>query len=373
MIATAPRVCFCIDDLGIGGAQQVVRLLASHIDRCHQPLVYTFRSGPIANALEKAGVGVRVHPRRVRRLDPGLVRRLRRSLVEDDVDVLHMHLFGASLHGTLATLGIDRIATIVSIHSSQADNRLQDLAYPFILGRASAVVNVSSDAAAQIRRAYGGYGSITIPNAIDVASVEPGTRRHRVLDALSLPSGAQVVGTVGRLSPEKAHDVLLEAFVEVHHLLPAAVLVIAGEGVCRDALVARSRALGIDSFVRFLGARHDVPDLLGAMNVFALSSHREGLPLALLEAMAAGVPIVSTRVGGVTEVVRHEREALLVSPNDPGALARAIVRMLEDTALSASLARSASALVRAEYSIEAMVAQHEVLYARVRRPVPRAA
>ena len=120
--------------------------------------------------------------------------------------------------------------------------------------------------------------------------------------------------------------------------------------------------LGIAASVRFLGVRPDVPELLKLMDVFVLSSMWEGLPMVLLEAMAAGTPIVSSEVGGVPEIAEHERNALLVPPSNAPALASAVGRILGDSQLAARLRLSAASTVRYQYSMEGMTDRHEQLY-----------
>jgi glycosyltransferase involved in cell wall biosynthesis len=295
------------------------------------------------------------------------VRRLRRALALDRIDVLHMHLFGATLHGTLAAQPIEGLARVVSLHSDREDNLLQRLAYPMLFAASHAVVGVSDDASRKMLQRYSDLREklVTIPNGIDTAAFDRPANRSRLLESLALPANACVIGTVGRLSREKAHDVLLQAFKDVRAVCPEAFLVIVGEGDLREPLVRQAADLGVDGSVRFLGARTDVPELLQVMDVFALSSLWEGLPLVLLEAMAAGVPVVSTRVGGIPEVIRHERDGLLVPPSDAGLLAAALVRVLTAPSFADGLQQSAAAIVKARYRIEDVASRHESVYARV--------
>jgi glycosyltransferase involved in cell wall biosynthesis len=366
---TRIRVCQCVDDLDAAGAQQVVRFLAEKLDRRKfQSIVYTFRHGPLVDPIQESGVQVRVLPRFVPRIDLGVVRRIRRALMVDRVEVLHMHLFGATLHGTLAAMPVTGMARVVSLHSDREDNLLQRLAYPLLFSASHSVVGVSRDAS---RKMVGRYPElraklVTIPNGINTSLYQIRVDRQRMLRGLALPRNARVVGTVGRLSREKGHDVLLDAFRILKGEVPEAFLVIVGEGDLRDFLMKRATQLGIEASVRYLGARRDVPELLKVMDVFALSSLWEGLPLVLLEAMAAGVPVVSSAVGGVPEAVGHEREGLLVPPSDPEALAAALVRILTDSTLAEAMRRAASTMVQTNYRIEDMLARHETLYTSLR-------
>jgi glycosyltransferase involved in cell wall biosynthesis len=362
------RVCQCIDDLEPHGAQQVVRLLAGALDpRRFQRFVYTFRDGPLRGPLERDGVSVRVLRRRIPKIDVSLLRRLRRQLIADRIDVLHMHLFGATLHGTLAASRMPRLATVVSLHSNRADNLPQRLIYPRLFRAADSVVGVSRDASREMSRRHRGLDGklVTVLNGIDVDAFRRHPDLERLAASVGVPAGARIVGTVGRLSPEKGHFLLLDAFHEVTRHHADAFLLVVGRGDLGESLARRAADLGIANSVRLLGARDDVPDLLSLMHVFVLSSFWEGLPLVLLEAMAAGVPVVSTAVGGVPEVVDHERDGLVVPPSDPAALASAMCRILDDNALANRLRFAARTKVEAQFSVASMARQHARLYERL--------
>jgi glycosyltransferase involved in cell wall biosynthesis len=148
-----------------------------------------------------------------------------------------------------------------------------------------------------------------------------------------------VIGWVGRLVPAKLPGDFLEAVALAARRVPRLRALVVGDGPERGEAEARARALGIEGRVVFAGLRMDVAELLGGMEALVFSSEREGLSIAMLEGMAAGVPIVATRVGGTPELVEDGTSGLLVPPHAPGELAAAITRVLEDGALAAALAR----------------------------------
>lgn len=178
----------------------------------------------------------------------------------------------------------------------------------------------------------------------------------------ALEPGGPVVGNVARLAPQKDHATLLEAFARVRAERPDARLVLVGEGELRAELEERARRLGIADSVLFTGARDDVPDLLASFDVFAFPSLFEGLCLAVIEAQAAGVPVVATPVGGIRETVVEGETGLLVEPRDAAGLASAILRLLADRELSARLSAEARRRVRDRYSVDRMVAETLRLY-----------
>lgn len=177
----------------------------------------------------------------------------------------------------------------------------------------------------------------------------------------ALPWPGPQIGTVARLVPQKGHDVLLEAARTVidHH--PDARFVIVGEGELHDALAARAASLG--EAVLFTGARDDVPELLASFDVFALPSRFEGLCLAVIEAQAAGVPVVATAVGGIRETVVPGETGTTVPVDDPAALAAAIEQVLDDPEWARRQAAEARTRVRERFSLEAMVAATIEAYA----------
>lgn len=189
--------------------------------------------------------------------------------------------------------------------------------------------------------------------------------RERLRRELSIPTGAQIVGTVGRLDPVKAYDNLIAAFARLLSADPAGrprVLLIVGDGPERARLEQLVREHELGDAVRFLGWRKDVPRLLSLMHVFVLSSDSEGTSISLLEAMASGVPVVATAVGGTPDVIHSERVGSLVPPGNVAALASAIGDLLSDPGRRSALGEHGRARVEAEYSFGAMARQYQVLY-----------
>jgi glycosyltransferase involved in cell wall biosynthesis len=173
---------------------------------------------------------------------------------------------------------------------------------------------------------------------------------------------AGIVGTVGRLTRQKDQRTLLDAAPLVLEAHPGVRFAIVGEGELREELEAQARALGLGDRVAFLGHRTDIPELLATFDVFALPSLYEGLCYAVIEAQAAGVPVVATPVGGVGENVVAGETGLLCRPGDAGSLARGILTLLDDPAGAARLAAEARTRARARYSVERMIAETIGLY-----------
>jgi glycosyltransferase involved in cell wall biosynthesis len=313
---------------------------------------------------------VRILPRRLPKFDPGWVLRLAAAMREDAIDLVHTHLFGDSLHGYLAARLAGGKPVVMTLHNiARARTLIQRLGYRWLLGRASAVVACS----AAVRRSFvdevGGASERirTIPNGIDapVASLDRGAARER----LGLRRDELVVAAIGRLVPAKGLDVLIDAVGEVAQrqaVRPR--LVIVGDGPLRATLETHAGSAGIKELVSFAGFRPDVQEIMAAFDVVAFASRDEGLPMVLLEAMAAERCIVAPDVGGMAEAIRNEQEGLIVSSPGPGALARALTRVLASAELRHRLGAAAARRFRALFTAQRMAAGYQDLYRQVGPP-----
>jgi len=184
-------------------------------------------------------------------------------------------------------------------------------------------------------------------------------------ESLGIPEDAPIVGTVGRLIDRKGHDELLDAWATVSEERPDAHLLVVGDGPRRSHLEARASYLGIDESVHFAGLRDDVPDLLAAMDAFVFPSHYEGLPGALLEAMAAGLPCVATPVDGNSELLAAYDSGLFFEVGDDAAMARALLLVLDNPDVASDLGESAQRRARERFDVDTMVGNFEAVYERL--------
>jgi glycosyltransferase involved in cell wall biosynthesis len=233
------------------------------------------------------------------------------------------------------------------------------------LATAEGLVCVSPQIAEEARAAgFADERLLRIPNGVELARIQGAPRAE-----LPLPPDAEVVLFVGALRREKLLPDLVRSFAIVARARPKARLAIAGDGPEENAVRAAVREHGLDERVLLLGRRSDVPSLLKAASVLALTTESEGLSNSLLEALAAGTPIVTTDVEGNRALLGHEREALLVPLGDVEGFARAVVRLLEDRTLAAKLAAAGRAKAET-YSIERVAQDYERAFARGARPRP---
>lgn len=206
-----------------------------------------------------------------------------------------------------------------------------------------------------------------IENGIEVIQTRaiPEEDLARLRWALRLPEQAHLLLAVGRLIPAKGHAVLLRAMATLTENQTNVICAIAGEGSLQTQLERQARELGIMQRMRFLGLRQDVPQLLKLAELYVQPSLSEGLSMAMLEAMAAGLPIVATDVGAAGKVIEHERSGLLVPANDPGALAGALQTLLDDETLRNRLGAAARQRVQTSYTLEDTCrAYEELMYAQ---------
>ena len=196
-------------------------------------------------------------------------------------------------------------------------------------------------------------------------------RRGELRRHLRLPPEARLVGIVARLVPIKDHASFFKAAARVARADPAARFVVAGDGPLRARLESAAREAGLADRTHFLGWWEDLPALYADLDVVALTSRNEGTPVCLLEAMAAGVPVVATAVGGVSDVVRHGETGLLVPPGDPGALAAALAALLGDPERRSALGLAGRRAAYPAYDVKTLIARVETLYRELIAAAPR--
>jgi glycosyltransferase involved in cell wall biosynthesis len=207
---------------------------------------------------------------------------------------------------------------------------------------------------------------VVVPLGLDLDRMRGApARRGELRRELGLAEATPLVGIVARLVPIKAHETFLQAAQAMAPARPDAVFLVVGDGERRAALVEMAGQLGIADRVRFLGWRADLERLYADLDVVVLTSKNEGSPVAVIEAMAAGRPVVSTRAGGVEDVVAHGETGLVVEVGDAGAVARAVLHLLEDPAEAARLGAAARAAVLPRFSSDRLVADIDALYQRL--------
>ncbi len=358
-----------VENLDRGGLERtVVDLIASQREAGHQcRVICLFKLGLLAKELLASGVRVDACGKR-----PGLdLRALRRAraLIRQSPDaILHTHNAMAHYYAVIASLGLPLKCRINTRHGmgGRVKSGRQEWLYRQSMRFTDYAVAVCE--AARERFAAEGVqpqrGLLSVPNGIRLDRFKPADTagRQALATELGWPAGSRIIGTVGRLQPVKDHALLLRAFAKVRMQVPEAVLAVVGDGPLRAALETQAEQAGISDAVRFMGDRHDVPRLLTGMDVFALSSASEGYSIALLEACAAGLPIVATDVGGNREIVRDGVNGRLVPAADVAALATALIALLRGGDEAGRMGRAGQSWAQAEASFRTMAERYHGLY-----------
>ncbi|MFP4029188.1 MAG: glycosyltransferase [Candidatus Brocadiia bacterium] len=392
----AKKICFVITRLSGGGAQGVLVNLARGLTAREHDISVVY--GPDSDAdetyrseLGKEDLELMEVPQLCREVAPWrdlvtlcrLVCLFRRG----DFDVVHTHTSKAGFLGTLAAkiAGIPRIIYTPHGHifarSAQIPNVSDSPMWLlfFILRWlaeqcADRVVALTEhDKWEQVRLHLAPAHKYAVVhdgiNTERFARADP-AETESALKELGADRFDPLIGSVGRLSPEKGFQDLIEAMGQVMRREPDAGLLLVGEGPLRSELEQKAKTEGLQDRVVFAGHREDIPELLSGMDVFVLPSHYEALGLVLIEAMAAGIPVVATRVGGVPGVLRDGKEGLLVPSHDPKAMSETILSVAVDEKLAAKLADNARRRADRLFTVDHMIREYEKLYGQQREKEP---
>jgi glycosyltransferase involved in cell wall biosynthesis len=352
-----------IESDGPGGAERVVVHLARATqDGGGRSIVFLPPNGEGWIESELAGSGVEIDRFHLERpLSPACAQQLAERFVKHRIDVAHSHEFSMAVYGAWAARRAG-IPHVITMHGTRyyANRLRRRLALGAAVRASARTVAVSSGLASHLRRDLWLSSSrvLMIPNG--VPCVPP--PRVTLREELRLPPGARLMVAIGNLYPVKGHRHLIDAFGLVAHRHPTLHCAIAGRGHLEADLEALARARGLAGRVHLLGLRSDVPAVLAAADLFVQPSLSEGLPLALLEAMQAGRPIVATDVGEVPIALGFGDAGLLVEPGSPGALAAGIDSLLNDSMRAATIGSRAAARARAEYGLSRMAARYMGMY-----------
>jgi glycosyltransferase involved in cell wall biosynthesis len=359
------RVVYMAHAFMIGGAEETALNLVRHLPSRFEPLVCCIHeAGPIGEEMRRAGAPVAVLGLTPGLRRPGDVNGIRRYLRETRPAIVHTFLLTASLYGRLAAI-LARVPVVIGTEMNVYANKRPAHAFAerlLMAGTDRVIAAAGSVRDFYLRQVHANPAKVdVVHNAVDFAEGRSTISRHEMRAALGLADDARVAGIIARLSRQKGHRYLFEALASSPALADVHLLV-AGTGEEADALEADARTRGLSGRVHFLGARRDVGNLLAAMDVFVLPSLWEGLPLAMVLAMGAGLPVVASRVAGIPEVVDDGRTGLLVPPSDPAALGAALTRLFEDAPLRQQIGGEASRSVLPRLGVDRYVERMTSLY-----------
>ena len=366
----------------VGGTRRHLLDLCQNLprERFQQHLVYSsIRSAGFesdAQRLREAGIEATPLPMR-REIEPAedwhCLQALTRIIQERQPQIVHGHSAKGGFLARLAAHRVPSVRTVYNPHGFPFQMRTSALKHHLYihLERHAARYTDALVAACEGQKAIALQCGLlpperisVIPNGINSDEFSVPVDREAIRRELGVPPEAPLVGTVAALSPQKGLDYLIRAAAAVRRERPETHFLLVGEGVLRGSLERLAKSLGVAEGIHFAGARTDVPRVLAALDLFVLPSLWEGLPYALLEAGAAGLPVIATDIPGNCEVIRRGETGYLAKAADALDLTVRLFEALDDPA-SATVAAALQQLVRTEYTLERMIAGHVELYEKL--------
>ena len=365
------RILYILGSADRGGTEANTYALVTHMNQDFQNEIFFLnKPGPVGERLAREGFQVYYSPLSGLRSVPRTLISLWRVLRTDRYDILHLYGLKANflgrilgrLSGHKKILGGLRSKYPSGIKSKWTlwpDRLTFGLSFGYVSNSQAAIDFLSA-------HGYDRRKFRLIHNGIDLEPFHSRdeSEREKIRERYGLPYDEQVITCIANLRPPKGHEYLIRALRELEEEGMGFVALLVGDGPLREELEGLVRELGLEDKVRFLGFRdrEEIPEILVVTDVFVLPSLVEGLPTAVIEAMAAGCPVVATAVAGTPEVVVDGETGFLVPPQDPEALARKMKLLLQDQPLRAKMCLAGTKRVREHFSLEKMVREHEALY-----------
>ncbi len=293
---------------------------------------------------------------------------LRKFIKTNKIDLVHTHGYKSNFYAVLATV-FYKTSRIVTCHPwIKTSSKMKFYAFidKFLLNRFDKIITVSEELKNEIAGAGVALEKILIiPNGINITRFAQRYDADKVRMQLGVPDRYKVIGTVGRLSVEKGHVVLIEAARRILKKYPSTFFIIAGDGFLREELQQRTVNLAIDDHFLFTGLIDDVPKILSIIDLFVLPSLTEGLPMALLEAMAAKKPVIASGVGSIPRLIIHNKTGLLTQPADVEGLANSIGALLQNQEKANQLAEAGYQAIVDNYTSKIMARRYMDVYDRL--------
>lgn len=357
--------------LDVGGGERHLLLLADGLNSNEYNILFACSKQQIfLKELKKRKIEALVVDME-RRWNPLTFLRIRNFILNKKISIVHTHGARASFYGRIAAKWAGVPVILSTIHYSLYSypiNKLLKRIYISIDKLTSyfcdKLICVNNAIAEDLVNKTGINPNkvLTIYNGIDLDRFSQTGDCSYLFKEFNMDRGAERIGIIGRLSPEKGHNYFLKAVAELLSVFPKMICLVIGDGPLKEELIALSRKLGVSSNCIFTGIRHDIPQILSFLDILVLSSLSEGLPMILLEAMAARCPIVATKVGGIPELIEDRRTGLLVSPRDPLSLANTVRELLQNKDGTRKMTQQAFQVVARGFSAKRMANETEKVY-----------
>lgn len=369
MPVSTTRIVLVIPTLDRSGAEKQCTLLATRLprDRFDVHVIALTRGGPYADILTGAGIPLTIIGKRSR-FDPSSYWRLRRTLKHLNPDIVHPWLFAANSYARLAAGGIPQAKIVVSERCVDTwksgwqlwlDQRLIART-DMLVGNSQAVVDFYHELGVPRQKLA------CIPNGIDVPEVrDHASERDVILQELKLPPESFVVGYIGRLARQKRVEDLIWAVETLRQIRTRLQLIMIGDGPERERLEEFTRNVHCSGHATFLGHREDATRFLAAMNVFCLASSFEGMSNSVMEAMAAGLPVIASDIPANRELVVPDETGFLCKPGDPVGIMQFLRRLIDEPGLGDRLGAAGRQRIQTQFSVQNMVDRYAALYQKL--------
>ncbi len=364
------RILQLISSAGFFGAEKVMLQLSRSLsDSGYEVYAQVLGSSTgahkeVVRAAEAAGLKTGFFECRGK-FDVTAIKRLRGFIKNESIDIVHSHGYKSNFYGWVAAYGL-KVKSVTTCHnwlSKDMKMKFYEIIDKHLLRSFDKVIAVSANLREEILAAGVPLDKVMlIENGIDIEAYASMPQVPVTKGSLGIHDNDLVIGSVGRLSEEKGHEYLIRAFKEITEKMPQCRLLIVGDGPLRESLELLARSLEIQDKVIFTGTRDDIPDLLGMIDIFVMPSLTEGMPMALLEAMAAKKAIIASRVGQIPEIIENEYTGCLVPSQDVGSLSRTIAGLMGALEKRKILGNKAYEKVKRDFSAQKMAQRYEILY-----------
>jgi glycosyltransferase involved in cell wall biosynthesis len=356
-------------DLAVGGLQQVVVTICKTIDRnIFEPSVLCLRAtGEFASEIEKLNIKILKLPQKHNKVDYFAFFKVAKILRQLKIDIIHTHNTQPFIDGTIGALLAGVKTRIHTDHARSFPDKRRYMCVEWVLSHfVSQIVAVSTQTAENLAN----YEKISpekimvIPNGIDGKKYSLDVNKEAKRSELGINDAGPIIGTGVRLCEQKGLSYLLRAIPAVCKVFPDCTFVIAGSGPLEKQLKALTYELGINSNVKFIGMRMDIPELLKLYDCYVLPSLWEGLPMVLLEAMAAKCPVIATQVGGIPSIIHHNKTGILIRAKSETDIAHSVIDILSDVELRNNIVKNAFRLFSEQFDAVIMTQKYASLYLR---------
>lgn len=367
------RILHLISSTGFYGAENVILNLARGLrEDGHIPYILCLKGvsktdPEIYFQALKEGLLSKVIPCR-HRFDIKVIGEIKKFVSVENIDIIHSHGYKGNFYGLMASK-FSRVPIITTIHLWTGETRklrfYEYLDKRWLVKSMNHVVLVSPTFYSDVKNSNLGTEHITfIPNGIDTETFNPSRVSGSVRKEFGIEK-ALIIGNVARFHQEKGHVQLINIFNRIQSQIPEARLLLVGDGPLRNNLKSLVRRLDLQDKVIFAGVRSDLPALYKAMDIFVMPSQKEGMPMALLEAMAMALPVVATAVGGIPYVISKDGDGVLVEPQDADALFDAITSLIKDSSYRRRLGNRARAKIVSQFSLQILYKKYLEVYEKI--------